>query len=242
VGKVVLAATDRERLGRARGLDQQVATHFLPPGVPGFDEAGGVAGPGFDFLANPRGDLRLARAYLRRAGHRGGRFRGAPVTMVADNADPDREIARLFARMLRGLGFRVRARYVNRATMFIRYCNRPRARVDICPSVGWLKDFHDAQTVLDPTFRGDNIISRNNSNWSQLAVPSIDRAMRAAIRLPPGPDRARAWGAIDRQVTAQAPAVPLVWDTDASVASADVEGAMNESTGIWDLSFTGVRG
>ncbi len=34
-----------------------VATHFIPPLMPGFDQAGGNAGPGYDFYKNPNGDL-----------------------------------------------------------------------------------------------------------------------------------------------------------------------------------------
>ena len=38
-----------------------IPTHFLPPGIPGFEEAGGLEGPGFDFLKNPRGDMTARR-------------------------------------------------------------------------------------------------------------------------------------------------------------------------------------
>ena len=41
-----------------------VATHFLPPGMPGFEQAGGAAGTGADYLAAPSGDLAVAYQWL----------------------------------------------------------------------------------------------------------------------------------------------------------------------------------
>ncbi len=52
----MLAAFDREAACKARGgtFVGDVATHFLPPGFPGFEEAGGM-GTGLDYMKNPRG-------------------------------------------------------------------------------------------------------------------------------------------------------------------------------------------
>ena len=68
--RAVAAAIDKTTLRLTRGGPPlgTIATHILPPGIAGFDEAGGAAGPGFDFTRNPSGSLRLARRYLRRAG------------------------------------------------------------------------------------------------------------------------------------------------------------------------------
>src|SRR5437660_12456973 len=57
----------------------ELATHWSPPGVPGFAQAGGPAGPDVDFLASPGGNIGLARSYLRRAGYATGRISGLPV-------------------------------------------------------------------------------------------------------------------------------------------------------------------
>ncbi len=63
VRKAVLAAADREAMRLARGgeLVGPIATHFIPPGVPGFEEAGGLEGAGLDFMANPAGRPRARR-------------------------------------------------------------------------------------------------------------------------------------------------------------------------------------
>ena len=50
-----------------------------------------------------------------------------------------------------------------------------------------------------------------------------------------------AWGEVDRAITAQAPAVPLVWDKVPMASSKDVDAVPNENLGVWDFSFTSLR-
>ena len=66
------------------------ATHFIPPGIPGFQQAGGIAGPSnLDFEKNPQGDLKLAESYMKKAGYSSGKCTGnCTVTMVSDNTPP----------------------------------------------------------------------------------------------------------------------------------------------------------
>jgi ABC-type transport system substrate-binding protein len=53
--------------------------------------------------------------------------------------------------------------------------------------------------------------------------------------------RAKAWGEIDRKVTALAPAVPWAWDDQPNIRSSNVDGIINKFNALWDLSFTSVR-
>jgi peptide/nickel transport system substrate-binding protein len=183
--------------------------------------------------------MRLARRYLRRSGVRPGRAR--PLLIVGDGTQPDRGTAITVNKTVRRLGFRTRLRLVSRADMFVRFCNRPAARVAICPSVGWSADFTDPEAMLRPIFKGDEIRSRSNVNWSQLSVPAIDRAMDAAATIAAAPRRAAAWAAIDRQIVAQAAGAPYIWDRVGQYASRDLDAAINPYTTVWDLSFTGLR-
>ena len=59
VRKALSAAFDRDALRKAFGgaAVGNIPTHWIPPGQPGFEEAGGDAGPGVDFLAKPEGDM-----------------------------------------------------------------------------------------------------------------------------------------------------------------------------------------
>jgi len=122
--------------------------------------------------------------------------------------------------------------------MYTRFCGSPDQAPNVCPSVGWLKDFNDAQSMLDPTFNGDNIIPANNVNWPQLDVPEINEAMADAAETNDPDDRAQAWGEVDQMIAAEAPAVPYVWDNQVNIQSTDVEGVINQFNANWDLSFT----
>src|SRR5262249_37940273 len=79
VRKAVLAGSNRDQLRATRGgpLTGTIATHFIPPNVPGFDEAGGTAGPDLDFLKNPNGDMSLAQSYMKKAGFSSGKCEGS---------------------------------------------------------------------------------------------------------------------------------------------------------------------
>ena len=57
VRRAVIAGFDREAMRLTRGgeLIGDIPTHFIPPEVPGFEEAGGLKGPGIDFMSKPGG-------------------------------------------------------------------------------------------------------------------------------------------------------------------------------------------
>ncbi len=116
--------------------------------------------------------------------------------------------------------------------MYSKYCSVPKAKVAICPSVGWLKDFADAQTVLDPTFNGKNIIPANNSNWPQLNDPRSTRRWTQAETILDPAQRADAWGKIDQMVTAAAPGILWLWDKGPSIESKNVNGVLNKENAV----------
>ena len=70
VRKAVIAGANRTDLRNTRGgeLVGPVATHYLPPDFPGFEEAGGLEGTGLDYLANPDGDPDVSAEYFKKAG------------------------------------------------------------------------------------------------------------------------------------------------------------------------------
>jgi peptide/nickel transport system substrate-binding protein len=114
--------------------------------------------------------------------------------------------------------------------------------VAICPNVGWVKDFADGQTMLDPTFDGKNILPENNSNWSQLNDPKINDEMAKAKLLTSPDDRAKAWAQIDKDVTAQAPAVPWLWDKTPVIVSSNVNPVASLANGgVLDLNFVSLK-
>lgn len=244
VRRAIVAATDRRAVRLARGGEfaGRLATHFLPPGVPGFEQAGGDAGPGFDFLAHPTGSDSVAARYMRRAGYPEGRYTGdAELSMVTDTTGVGRRTGEVVRQAFESLGIRVRTRSVARDIMYSRFCNMPAAEIAICPNVGWVSQLDDPQTVLEQSFGGAAIQPVNNSNWSQLDVPGINIAMRRAKRLTDPERRASEWGRIDRLITGEAPAIPLLWAELAAISSADVVNVIDAASAAPALPMISLR-
>src|SRR5919197_3205624 len=117
---------------------------------------------------------------MKKAGFKDGKYSGPEILMVVDNSANQKAAAQVALNGFEKLGFKINFRPVPRDTMYSKFCSVPSSKTPICPSVGWLKDFADPQTMLDPTFNGKNIIATNSSNWSQLDVPAINQAMDKA--------------------------------------------------------------
>ncbi len=246
VRKAVIANANRTDLRNTRGgeLVGPVATHYIPPDFPGFEEAGGLEGdPSLDFVANPDGDPELAAEYMREAGYESGKCEGpeCEITMVGDDSPPGSDTAEVAESQIEELGFKVNYQRVTHDIMYTKFCSVPENAPEVCPNVGWLKDFNDAQSLLDPTFNGANVVPENNSNWPQLDVPEVNEAIDAAKLIDDPEERKQAWGEVDTLITAQAAAIPWVWDNQANVASADVAGVINLFNANWDLSYTSLK-
>jgi peptide/nickel transport system substrate-binding protein len=244
VRRAVVAGFNREAMRLAFGgeVSGDMPTHFLPPGIQGFDEAGGLEGQGLDFMARPGGDMKLAAEYFRKAGFATGRYDGEETfLMVGENEGVGAHATEVAQQEFERLGFRVRLRRLSPAAMFGKFCSVPSANAAICPTVGWLNDFADPQTFLDPTFNGENILPSGNSNWSQLDDPGVNERMRDAALLTDPRERARAWADIDDRITELAPGIPYLWPQQANLRSENVVGTIDEDNGVWSLPHTRLR-
>jgi len=245
VRKAVIANSDREALRDTRGgpLIGSVATHYISPGFPGFEEAGGYEGPNLDFIADPNGDPELAAEYMKKAGFKSGKCEGSEceVSMVGDNIPPGKDTAEVFKSQLEDLGFKVDFRPVDHAIMYTKFCSVPAQEPDICPNVGVAPDFRDSQVLLAPSFSAESINPQNNTNWPMLDVPEVNKAIEKARLIGDPEERAKAWAEVDRLVSAQAPAVPWVWEYFPIIQSTDVAGVVNLYNASWDLAFTSLK-
>jgi peptide/nickel transport system substrate-binding protein len=248
--KAVIAVSNRAALRDTRGgpLAGAIATHFIMPSVPGFQQAGGYAGPSgpqYDFLQHPTGDMAIAEKYMKAAGFPSGKCTGAhcTVTMVADNTPPGSDTAQVFKSQLSALGFNVQLHPVEHAVMYTKFCSVVSNAPNVCPNVGWAKDFNDGQAVIDVPTNGATITGSpsNNSNWPQLNDAAVNSALASARLVTDPTARAAAYGKIDDMVMAQAPMVPWLWDYEANVASANVIPVINQISGLVDTSFTSIK-
>jgi peptide/nickel transport system substrate-binding protein len=242
VRRAVAAVIDREALRDTRGGPPlgTIATHVLPPGIPGFEGAGGVAGR-FDFMGKARGDLSLARRYMRSAGYPSGRYSGPPLLLVGEDQPPGSSTATAVRHQLERLGLRFDVRSVSRSQSFDALCGVPRARVAVCPNGAWGKDLFDAQGLLEPVFDGERIHSIGNVNWAHVDDPELDAGFDIARSEIEPQKRAADYAEIDRTVTSRAYVIPWLWDTQIAFASADVRGVVNRFSGSWDMAYTSLK-
>jgi len=245
VRKAIVAAFDREAVRRVRGgrFIGDIATHLLPPGIPGFREAGGLKGfADLDYLRNPRGDMALATEYMKKAGYPSGKYTGNDrLLLVTSNADPGKSQAEVGKAQLEKLGLKIDLRAVPNDAMYTDWCQVPPKKVAMCGDAGWFKDFVDPQSMLEVTFKGANIVkTAGNNNLPQLDVPEIDAAMDKAAGLQ-GQERLQAWANIDKMIMEQAAVVPLVWDKTTLIWSKDVQGVGNAYDTTVDFAFTSLK-
>jgi peptide/nickel transport system substrate-binding protein len=246
VRKAVIAGFNRNAARQQRGGEAlgPIAQHFIPPGMSGFDESNGENGwvDEMDWMAKPEGDRALSSEYFKKAGMASGKYEGSEkVLIVGDNAEPDKSISQITEQQLSEMGFETTLRLVTRDTMFTKFCNVPDSEVNVCPSVGWLQDFSDPQTMLDPTFSGENIIPSQNSNWPELDVPEINKKIADAKLVTDPAERAQAWADVNHDIVAQASAIPYMWDYQSIAASPNVRGVQNGYSTTWDWNFTSIR-
>jgi len=244
VRKAVSALVNRDDLRTTRGGPTlgTIATHFIPPGIPGFDQAGGNPGPsGLDFNEHPAGDLNLAMEYMKKGGFPTGKYTGPPLLMVGDNQPPASKTGEALQAQLEKLGFKLNYRQVQHATMLSKFCGVPKAKVAICPNLGWGKDFTDAQSMIDPIYNGKGIVPVNNSNYAQVDDPKLNAMMDKAEEIVDVKGRAQAWADVDKEVTAGAYIVPWLWDNQVNFASANVNAVRSKFNSAWDLTFSSLK-
>jgi peptide/nickel transport system substrate-binding protein len=253
IRKAIIAASNRDALRLTRGgkILGDVATGWIPPGIPGFEEAGGLKqNVDLDYLANPQGDPAVSKKYMLAAKKEdpslpisgdGKWTGGSKILTIATNADPGKKTAEVFQGQVEALGFKLNFRIVPQDTLYTKFCGVPKAKVAVCPNVGWFKDFADPQSMLDPTFNGDNILEQGNVNWPQLNVPAINQAMKDAAVVPVGAERNKAWAKINHMIAEQAPAIPWIWDKTALVNSKNVVAVANGYYTTHDLSYTSLK-
>jgi peptide/nickel transport system substrate-binding protein len=242
--RAIAAVIDRNALRLTRGGPAigTVATHFIPPLMPGFAAAGGVAGPGYDFYANPNGNVALAESYMKKAGYPSGKYTGPPLLTVADNQPPASDTAQAVQSQLGQLGIKLTFREVPHATMISKYCSVPKAAVAICPTLGWGKDFFDSQSMITPVFYGGNIVPTGNTNVAQANDPTLNKQMLVAEKLTDPTARANAWAALDKAITGQVFVVTWLWDNEVGFHSTNINGVQWPFNGNdWDLTASSLK-
>lgn len=243
--KAVVAAENRSAYALARGgqLVATVSTHFIYPEVPGFQQAGGAAGFGQDFVSHPDGDMTVACKYMKLAGYPNCKYTGqygqyGSVLIVGSNAAPGPQEIQVVQSGLTALGFKTSIKAVPQQTMYSKFCGYVKAHINVCPTAGWIEDFPDPYAALYVPFSGKTIIPINNVNWAVLNDPKVNKALDDAAAInSPGP-RLAAFAQADKDIVDDAPAIPEIWSSNALVEGSQVHGVLDVWNDDWDLSFS----
>ena len=102
--------------------------------------------------------------------------------MVSDNSPPGSDTAQVVKAQLAALGLQRQLHPVEHAIMYTKFCSVVANEPNVCPNVGWVKDFNDGQAMIDVPFNGETIAASptNNSNWPQLNDPAVNTALDSA--------------------------------------------------------------
>ncbi len=245
VRKALIAVFDRTamRLTRGGAAVGDIAWSFLPPGMPGYEESGGLKAPAeFDYLQKPEGDLALAQEYMKKAGYASGKYDGTEkILTIATNADPGKKSAEVAQAQFEKLGFKLNFRVVPQDTLYTKFCGVPKSDYGVCPNVGFFKDFLDGQSLLDPTFNGKAIIPASNTNWPLIDDPKINGLIDAAKALPLGAERNQAWADVNLELVRQAVAIPWVWDKQPIISSKNVNMVADDYSNSPFMAFVSLK-
>jgi len=241
--KAVSAVWDKNAMRAARGgpLIGDIATHIIPPGMVGFDQAGGAGNLGLDYDSYPSGNLQVAQKYMKLAGFPSGKYTGPAITEISVNTGVGKAVGEVAQAQLQKLGFKVKLRELTPDTFYSKFCQVPKSGYDVCPAAAWGKDFWDAQTVIDPTFSGKSIIQEGNNNISLWNDPRTNALIAKAENTVNPTDRGDAWAAVDKAIMDKAGTIPWLWDKQALIHSSDVNAVLDEFFVNWDLSFSSLK-
>jgi len=243
--RAVWAGLNRAAIIKARGgsLTAAPATHFIYPGVSGFDQAGGLPGPQVDFNKNVNGDMAVATKYMKLAGYKSGKYTGGQTVQVVSSSNGNvPAITQILNADLTSLGFKTKVSLIDQSAMYAKYCEVPKQNIDACPAVGWVRDFADPLTVLYATFYGPSILPTGNSNFGQVNDPQINAAVQKAALVVDPTARAQAWANVDKMLVDQAVAIPEDFDNQPNIESKDVAGVDQIwNVGSWDFNFTSLK-
>ena len=159
-----------------------------------------------------------------------GKYEGTDeILMIGTSEGVAQKVAEVAKENFEKLGFKVRLRLVTQDAMYTKFCKFRAPTYDVCPNVGWFKDFSDPQTMLSPTFDGKNILPQNNSTGPQLDVPEINERHdqgRGAHRIRRSGPR-RGPRSTSRSPTRRRPS-RYQWEKAPLLQSSDVNGVVNE--------------
>jgi peptide/nickel transport system substrate-binding protein len=164
VREAVNYGIDKPGLARIFAGELAPGCSFLPPGVPGFDEALDVEECPWGNPNEPP-DLEKARSLIQEAG-----VEGEEVTVFTNNDDPSDRVGEAYADMLNKIGLKAEPRILDGGVYFQTIGNqKTRAQTGFA---NWFQDFPHPKNFMF-LVDGKSIQPTNNQNFGNVDDPEI---------------------------------------------------------------------
>jgi peptide/nickel transport system substrate-binding protein len=202
---------DKPALARLFAGELTPGCSFLPPGMPGYDEALDVEDCPWGNPNEPP-DLERARQLIADAG-----AEGAEVTVWGDTYDPDDKLAAAYADMLNKIGLEAKPKILDYA-VFNQTVGNAKTEAETGVT-GWTQDFPHPKNFFF-LVDGNAIQPTNNQNFGNVNDPEITAGIARLSKEPELTDEvAEEWGELDRQLVEEGWIVPYGHRTRATFLS-----------------------
>jgi peptide/nickel transport system substrate-binding protein len=196
VREAVNYGIDKPALARLFAGELTPGCSFLPPGVPGYDEALDVEDCPWGNPNEPP-DLERARQMIKDAG-----AEGADVTVWGDTFDPHDELAQAYADMLNKMGLDAKPKIVD-AAVFGQTVGKASTRAQTGVT-NWFQDFPHPKNFMF-LVDGKSIQPTNNQNVGNVDDPEITSGIAELTQEPRlTGEVAERWGELNKQLVEDA--------------------------------------
>ena len=186
-----------DKPGLARIFAGEVAPgcSFLPPGVPGFDEALDVEDCPFGNPNEPP-DLEKARALIKEAG-----VEGMDVTVYSNNDDPSDKVGEAYADMLTKMGLNAKPKILDGGVYFQTIGNqKTKAQTGFA---NWFQDFPHPKNFMF-LVDGKSIQPTNNQNFGNTDDPEITKGIADLNKIAELPEAEEDWKDLNNKLVERA--------------------------------------
>ena len=212
VRKAIEYAVDKQAVQVAQGGPEfggEIATTLITPGMDGYAK--------YDlYEAPPAGDPEKAKSLLTAAG-----VSNLSLVMAVDtDSATGLAVAQAIQQGLKRAGITVSFKPLANKP-WTEVVTGPKGDYDLTAS-SWLPDFPSAIGNIQPLLASSEI-GNGGYNMSRYSNPAVDTAINAATAESDRSKAAGQWGALDKQIMADAPLVPLIYARNAFLHGSKVQ-------------------
>jgi peptide/nickel transport system substrate-binding protein len=211
VRKAIEYAVDKQAVQVAEGGPEfggEIARTLITPGIKGYSK--------FDlYEAPPAGDPDKAKSLLAAAG-----VSNLNLVLVAENEPTKLAVAQAIQQGLKRAGITVTIKPYDADPLFD-LVTGDKGDYDLAIS-SWLPDYPSALGNIQPLFASSEI-GNGGYNLARYSNPQVDAAIATATAEPDQAKAATQWAALDKQILADAPLVPLIYARNAFLHGSKVQ-------------------